>query len=144
MSNNHDPHSQRRRRGCTTVEAAVVAPVFLLTALVTVDFCRIYHAETIVCQAVHAAAVHGAGRNFYAETREQWEAEVREVVDRELEPLGPQGTDNVHVSVTAQQENELYFLATVEVAFPFQPIIASNFLPLEMLINRRQIIRRYR
>jgi len=123
-------HRQRRRRGSTTVEFAVLLPLLLTVALLCVDFGRFAHYFIAVKNAARTGAGFGSTHRVTTATRPVWNAAIRQKVQDELDENSWFAADQLMVA-TPQiiDEGDGFSRVRVEVSYAFHTLVNWPFLP---------------
>lgn len=132
------PRSQGRfRRGASLVEFALVLPFLLLLVAWCLDFGRVWHSEIIVGNAARIASTSAALRRPTDETRDQWEANIRQAATDELSQMGI-APEQVQV-VIELDTNDPPAWVRVDVNCPFETAIDWPGLPPVVELNESTV-----
>lgn len=134
----------RQPAGTTATELAVVLPLLLLFAVACSDFARIIHYRQLVASAARSGAQRGAMQQFTDYTQSDWEQRVRQAVIDELEHLEPFDAAATEISVASMKDASGTKRVAVEVALPFDTMLAWPGLPTHVLLNHHAEFQHFR
>lgn len=132
------------RRGVATVELALLAPLLIFIALVTVDFGRFAKYYITVENAARNGALHGSRWDKFKEASNQTDTTgiyntAYADIQNNLENLQ---TGDVTITSSPTTDTEGYAAVNVVVTVKFRPLFMGNPVPLtqncEMRVRPRQ------
>lgn len=136
-------HSQYRS-GAAATEFAVALPILMLLALACADFGRVMHHYQIVSNAARTGAEAGALHKVTAFTQAAWEADVREAVLEELANLPDFDEASFEFDLTTTTDVNDLTTVRVEIAYPFESVVAWPLLPHIVELRALSKIRQFR
>lgn len=122
----------RARAGSITVEGAILLPLLMTLALLTVDFGRLAHSFIAVSNAAREGAARGAFTGVTPGSKPLWDAAIEQAARDELAGNGWYEEDVAAVVVaepTLHNDGPGQRRVSVEVTYPFRTLINWPFLP---------------
>ena len=119
------------KRGVALVELALVLPLLVIIMLGCIDFGRFAYSYIALTNAVKEGAYHAATHPFTPESREAWEADIRNVIQNELSHLHDFETHrdmiNIHQPQWAPEPGGFYY-TEVTAEYPFEMIVEWSII----------------
>jgi len=134
----------QHRSGAAATEFAVALPILMLLALACADFGRVMHHYQIVSNAARTGAEAGALHKVTTFTQAAWEADVREAVLEELANLPDFDEASLEFDLTTTVDANDLTTVRVEIAYPFESVVAWPLLPHIVELRALAQIRQFR
>ena len=129
------------RAAATAAELALMLPLLMTLALGAADFSRIAHDYIIVSNASRVGAQYGATHRFTDYTRSAWETQLRAAIAVEMDLVSDFDPDKLQVDINVAPDAYGLVRITVDIEYPFTPVVSWPALPQSVQLWRRTSMR---
>jgi Flp pilus assembly protein TadG len=116
-------------------------PILMTLVLGGTDFSRIVYDYIAVSNASRVGAEYGATHRFTAYTRSSWESRVQQAVVAEMASSSAFDPTKLAVVISAVPDQYNLVRVTVDVEYPFVPVVRWPALPQTVQLWRRTSMR---
>ena len=126
-----------RRPATAALELALVLPVVMLLVLGCIDVGRFSHVHTTVTNAARAGGEFAGTHTYTPATYPLWEQQVKEAVTTEMAGLEGFDPARLTITVTVELPPGDPKRVRIDVAYPFETVVAWPGLPAQMTLGQR-------
>jgi Flp pilus assembly protein TadG len=116
-------------------------PILMTLVLGGADFSRIVYDYIAVSNASRVGAEYGATHRFTAYSRSSWESRVQQAVVAEMASSSAFDPTKLAVAISAVPDQYNLVRVTVDVEYPFEPVVRWPALPQTVQLWRRTSMR---